>query len=36
MASFTRIEEGETPSIVIHPTHKIAEISNNIYSGFTE
>jgi alpha-N-arabinofuranosidase len=36
MASFTRIEEGETPSIVIHPTHKIAKINNNIYSGFTE
>jgi alpha-N-arabinofuranosidase len=36
MATFTRIEEGESPSITIHPNHKIAEIDNNIYGGFTE
>ena len=36
MATFTRIEEGDSPSITIHPNHKIAEIDNNIYGGFTE
>ncbi|KAF1997807.1 glycoside hydrolase family 51 protein [Amniculicola lignicola CBS 123094] len=36
MASFTRIEESETPSIIVHPTHKLAKIDDNIYGGFTE
>jgi alpha-N-arabinofuranosidase len=36
MASFTRIEESESPSIIIHPSHKIAKINDNIYGGFTE
>jgi hypothetical protein len=36
MATFTRIDEGETASITIHPSHKIAKIDNNIYGGFTE
>lgn len=36
MASFTRIEEDETPSITILPDHKIAKINDNIYGGFTE
>lgn len=36
MASFTRIADDETPSIVIHPTHKISKINDNIYGGFTE
>jgi hypothetical protein len=36
MASFTKIEESEMPSITIHPSHKIAKINNNIYGGFTE
>jgi alpha-N-arabinofuranosidase len=36
MASFTRIEEGESPSITIDPSHKIAKINDNIYGGFTE
>ncbi|KAI4615297.1 uncharacterized protein J4E88_010454 [Alternaria novae-zelandiae] len=36
MASFTKIEESETPSITIHPSHKIAKINDNIYGGFTE
>jgi hypothetical protein len=36
MATFTRIEEKETPSITIHPSHKIAKINDNIYGGFTE
>ncbi|AEO58452.1 glycoside hydrolase family 51 protein [Thermothelomyces thermophilus ATCC 42464] len=36
MATFTRIEDGESPSITIHPSHKIAKISDNIYGGFTE
>ncbi|KAK4120504.1 glycoside hydrolase family 51 protein [Parathielavia appendiculata] len=36
MATFTRIPEGESPSITIHPSHKVAEIDKNIYGGFTE
>lgn len=36
MASFTRIEESESPSITINPAHKIAKINDNIYGGFTE
>jgi hypothetical protein len=36
MATFTKIEEGESPSILIHPSNKIAKINDNIYGGFTE
>jgi alpha-N-arabinofuranosidase len=36
MASFSKIVEGDTPSITIHPSHKIAKINDNIYGGFTE
>lgn len=36
MASFTRIAEGESPAITIHPANKVAKIDNNIYGGFTE
>ncbi|KAF1361419.1 glycoside hydrolase [Lizonia empirigonia] len=36
MATFTRIPDGEKPSISIHPTNKIAKINENIYGGFTE
>lgn len=36
MATFTRINEGESPSITIHPAHKVAKINKNIYGGFTE
>ena len=36
MASFTRISDDETPSIIVHPDHKIAKINDNIYGGFTE
>ncbi|KAK4154521.1 putative alpha-L-arabinofuranosidase C [Chaetomidium leptoderma] len=36
MATFTRIDEGESPSITIHPANKIAKIDDNIYGGFTE
>ncbi|KAH9880475.1 hypothetical protein IAQ61_000766 [Plenodomus lingam] len=36
MATFTRIDESESPSISIHPAHKIAKINDNIYGGFTE
>lgn len=36
MASFTRIAEGEAPSIIVHPDHKVAKINDNIYGGFTE
>jgi hypothetical protein len=35
-ATFTRIEEGEQPSIVVHPSHKVAKVNDNIYGGFTE
>jgi hypothetical protein len=36
MATFTRISDEETPSITIHPDHKISKINDNIYGGFTE
>lgn len=36
MATFTRIQESETPSISINPSHKIAKINDNLYGGFTE
>ena len=36
MASFARTSDDETPSIIIHPSHKIAKINDNIYGGFTE
>jgi len=36
MASFTRIEESESASITINPSHKIAKVDDNIYGGFTE
>ncbi|KAJ4288914.1 hypothetical protein N0V90_011255 [Kalmusia sp. IMI 367209] len=36
MASFARTSDNETPSIIVHPTHKIAKINDNIYGGFTE
>jgi alpha-N-arabinofuranosidase len=36
MATFTRIEGGESPSITIHPSHTIAKVNDNIYGGFTE
>lgn len=36
MASFTRIEESESASITINPSHKIAKVNDNIYGGFTE
>ncbi|KAF2245336.1 glycoside hydrolase family 51 protein [Trematosphaeria pertusa] len=36
MATFTRIADDESPSITIHPNHKIARVNNNIYGGFTE
>jgi alpha-N-arabinofuranosidase len=36
MATFTRIEDGDSPSITIHPDHKIAKIDDKIYGGFTE
>jgi alpha-N-arabinofuranosidase len=35
-ATFTRIEDGESPSITVHPSHTVAEINKNIYGGFTE
>ncbi|KAF2744378.1 glycoside hydrolase family 51 protein [Sporormia fimetaria CBS 119925] len=36
MATFTRINKDETPSIIIHPDHIISKIDDNIYGGFTE
>ncbi|KAF2188040.1 glycoside hydrolase family 51 protein [Zopfia rhizophila CBS 207.26] len=36
MATFTKISEDETPSITIHPSHKVAKINDNVYGGFTE
>lgn len=36
MTTFTRIEDGECPSITINPKHKIAKISDYTYGGFTE
>ncbi|CAI6331019.1 unnamed protein product [Periconia digitata] len=36
MASFTRIPDDQTPSIIVHPDHEIAKINDNIYGGFTE
>jgi hypothetical protein len=36
MASFTRISDDETPTIIVHADHKIAKINDNIYGGFTE
>ncbi|KAI5294161.1 hypothetical protein KEM52_004584 [Ascosphaera acerosa] len=36
MATLTKIAEGETPVIAIHPDRKISAISPLIYSGFTE
>ncbi|KAH7084545.1 glycoside hydrolase superfamily [Paraphoma chrysanthemicola] len=36
MATFTKIEDGESPSIIINPSHTIAKVNDNIYGGFTE
>ncbi|KAK4234951.1 hypothetical protein C8A03DRAFT_37236 [Achaetomium macrosporum] len=36
MATFTRIEEEDTPSITIHPANIVTKIDDNIYGGFTE
>ncbi|KAF2472730.1 glycoside hydrolase [Lindgomyces ingoldianus] len=36
MATFTRISDDEAPSIEVHPSHKLSEINDNIYGGFTE
>ncbi|KAK7182401.1 hypothetical protein DPSP01_002307 [Paraphaeosphaeria sporulosa] len=36
MTSFTRIADEGSPSIIVHPDHKIAKINDNIYGGFTE
>ncbi|PSN70858.1 glycoside hydrolase family 51 protein [Corynespora cassiicola Philippines] len=35
-ATFARSSDGEKPSIVVHPDHKVAKINDNIYGGFTE
>lgn len=36
MATFTKLDDQETPVISIHPERKISKINPNIYSGFTE
>lgn len=36
MATFTRIEEGERPSITVNPRAIVSKIEDNVYGGFTE
>ena len=36
MTTYTSLNDGETPQIVVHPTHKISEVNDNIYGGFAE
>ncbi|KAF1809099.1 family 51 glycoside hydrolase [Eremomyces bilateralis CBS 781.70] len=36
MAAFTRIAEGDVPSISVDPSHVISRINDNTYGGFTE
>jgi alpha-N-arabinofuranosidase len=36
MTTFTRIADDETPTITVHPHHKLSKVNDNIYGGFTE
>jgi hypothetical protein len=36
MATFTRIPEGDTPSIDVDPARRLSKINKNIYGGFME
>jgi alpha-L-arabinofuranosidase len=36
MTTFTKIAEGEQPSISVYPTHRLHKVNDNIYGGFTE
>lgn len=36
MTSFTRIADGQQPTISVYPSHKLGKINENIYGGFTE
>jgi alpha-N-arabinofuranosidase len=36
MTTYTNIPEGESPQIVVHPTHRISKVNKNIYGSFVE
>ncbi|KAF2089788.1 glycoside hydrolase family 51 protein [Saccharata proteae CBS 121410] len=36
MTTFTKIAETETPCITVNAGHRLAEINDNVYGGFTE
>lgn len=36
MATFTKLDDQETPVISVHPSRRISKINPNIYAGFTE
>lgn len=36
MSTYTKLSQGEQPSISVNPAHKLSKINENIYGGFTE
>lgn len=36
MATFTRVSDDETPSIILDTSQRLSKIDRNIYGGFTE
>lgn len=36
MTTFTKLSNGEKPSVSVYPSHKLSKINDNIYGGFTE
>jgi alpha-N-arabinofuranosidase len=36
MTTYTNLNEVVTPQIVVHPTHIISKVNDNIYGGFAE
>lgn len=36
MTTFTKLADGETPSVAVYPDRKLSKINDNIYGGFTE
>lgn len=36
MATFTKLSDGEDPSISVDPKNKISKINDHMYGGFTE
>lgn len=36
MTSFTKTTNGEQPVITVNSSHKISDIEDNTYGGFTE